>query len=128
MVRHHVAVVRELFVADCAFSVLFNNLPVQEFPHLGWRSEFSIPSGVMWVFYPLDTEPHFPALPRWLPPAAKARPVDRAIFIATQSHVIPPAKSLVVWLVVVNSWRKEDNRGWLDALLEWGYHRAGNRD
>ncbi len=33
VVRHNVVVVRELFVADCAYSVLFGDFALQEFPH-----------------------------------------------------------------------------------------------
>jgi hypothetical protein len=34
MIRDDVAIVRELFMADWAYPVLLNNLPVQQFPHL----------------------------------------------------------------------------------------------
>jgi hypothetical protein len=34
MVWHDVVVIRELFVADGALSVLLDDLPVQQFPHL----------------------------------------------------------------------------------------------
>jgi hypothetical protein len=34
MVRHDVVVVRELFMADCAFPVLLHNLQVQKLSHL----------------------------------------------------------------------------------------------
>ena len=56
MVWDDVAVVRELFVADGAFPVLLDNLPLQEFPHLSWGPEFPISSRVMRVFNPLDTQ------------------------------------------------------------------------
>lgn len=36
MVWNDVVIVRELFMADGAFPVLLNNLPVQEFPHFRW--------------------------------------------------------------------------------------------
>jgi hypothetical protein len=36
VVWHDIVVVCELFVADCAFPVLLDNLSVQQFPHFGW--------------------------------------------------------------------------------------------
>lgn len=33
VIWYNVAVVRELFVADCAYSVLFRDFALQEFPH-----------------------------------------------------------------------------------------------
>jgi hypothetical protein len=47
VVRHYVVAVRELFVADGTFSILFDDLPVQEFPHFCLRPEFPIPPWVM---------------------------------------------------------------------------------
>jgi hypothetical protein len=49
VVWHDIVVVREVFMADCAFPVLLDNLSVQEFPHFCWRPEFSIPPWVMWI-------------------------------------------------------------------------------
>jgi hypothetical protein len=36
MVRNHVVIVRELFVADRADTSFFADLSVQQLPHLGW--------------------------------------------------------------------------------------------
>lgn len=36
VVWNDVVVVRELFVANGASPVLLNDLPIQQFPHLGW--------------------------------------------------------------------------------------------
>jgi hypothetical protein len=36
MVRHDVAIVTELFLADCALSALIYDFPVQQLAHLGW--------------------------------------------------------------------------------------------
>jgi hypothetical protein len=46
-IRHDVVVVRELMVADCAYSVLFGDFPLQEFPHLSGGPEFPIPPRMM---------------------------------------------------------------------------------
>jgi hypothetical protein len=65
VVRHDVVVVRELFVADCTFPVLLDNLPVQQFADLCGRPKFSISPRVMRVFDALDAQPHstfFPSL------------------------------------------------------------------
>jgi len=35
-IRDDVVIVCELLLADRAFSVLLDNLPVEELPHLGW--------------------------------------------------------------------------------------------
>ena len=35
VVRDHVVIIREVFVADGAYPALLENLPVQKFPHLG---------------------------------------------------------------------------------------------
>ncbi len=50
VVWHDVVIVRELYVADRTYPALFDDLPVQEFPHLRWRSEFPISSRVMRVY------------------------------------------------------------------------------
>lgn len=111
MVGHDVVVVREFFMADCAHSFLFDNLPVQEFPHLCWGSQFAIPPWVMRVFYTLDTELHLPFLPNLLPSAAEPRSMDWAVFIPTESHKIAPCHVPRVWLVIVNLLRKVEKRG-----------------
>ncbi len=36
VVWHNVVVIRELFVADCAFPILLGNVAIQQFPHLCW--------------------------------------------------------------------------------------------
>jgi hypothetical protein len=42
VVWDNIVVVRELFVADRAYSILLGDFPPQKFPHFGWGSEFSI--------------------------------------------------------------------------------------
>lgn len=50
VVWHDVVVVRELTMADCAYSVLFRNFPLQKFPHFRGRPEFPISPRVMRIF------------------------------------------------------------------------------
>ena len=47
MVWYNVVLVGELFMADCAYSLLFADLPLQKFLHFGWGSEFSISPRMM---------------------------------------------------------------------------------
>ena len=47
VVWHDVVIVGELFVADCANSLLLADFPLQQFPHFGWGSEFSIAPRMM---------------------------------------------------------------------------------
>lgn len=42
VVRNDVVVIREFFVADCAFPVLLHDLSVQQLPYFCWRPEFPI--------------------------------------------------------------------------------------
>ena len=56
MIRYDVGVVREFFVADCAFSVLFNNLAIEKLPRFRRGPEFSISSWVMRIRDALNTE------------------------------------------------------------------------
>ena len=42
VVWNDIAVVGELFEADCAYSLLFADLPLQKLPHFGGRSDLSI--------------------------------------------------------------------------------------
>ena len=90
VVWHDVVVVGEFLVADWTLPVLLDNLPVQEFPHFRRRSEFPIPSRVMRVFNALDTEAYSAGLSDLFPATAEQRSVDRTVFIATESHGIPP--------------------------------------
>ena len=45
VVGHHVAVIGELSITECAFAVLGNNVPVEELPHLSVGSEFPVSPG-----------------------------------------------------------------------------------
>ena len=56
VIRHDVAVIGELFLANGGFPVLLDNLAVQQFSHLCWRAELSISSWVMRIFDTLNAE------------------------------------------------------------------------
>jgi len=89
VVWHDVVVVRELYVADCTYPVLLNNLPVQEFPHFSGGPEFPISSRVMWIFNALHSEPCQHGFRNEFSTTAGARFVDGAVFVATEPHGIP---------------------------------------
>ena len=57
MFGHNVVVIREGFVADCAFAVLLNDFAVHQLPHFGWRPKLSISPGVVRIFDALNTQP-----------------------------------------------------------------------
>lgn len=61
MVRYDVAVVGELYMAERAFSSLFDNLAVHKLPHLCRRPKLAITAWVMGIFNPLHANPY------WLP-------------------------------------------------------------
>src|ERR1700733_9733489 len=65
-----VIVVSELFVADCAYSLLLGDFPLQKFPHFGWRSEFSIAPRMMRVFNASNTGLYYTNAMRLLAAAA----------------------------------------------------------
>ena len=50
VVWNDIVVVSELFVADCAYSLLLGDFPLQQFPHFGWGAEFSIAPRMMRIF------------------------------------------------------------------------------
>jgi hypothetical protein len=55
VVRHDVVVVGELHIAECAFPALFDNLEVEQPPHLRVGAEFAVSPRMIGVFNPLDT-------------------------------------------------------------------------
>ncbi len=50
MIGHDVAIVRERHLTDGALPVLFDNLAVEQLPHLCFGAEFAISPGVVRVF------------------------------------------------------------------------------
>jgi hypothetical protein len=105
VVWNDVVVVRELFMADCAYSFLLGDLPLQKFPHFSWGSEFSISSRVMRILDALYAYPHYYRLAFFsdrLPSTAEQGSMDGAVFIAAQSHCLTSVVSLnPKWVVKV---------------------------
>ena len=90
VVWDNIVVIRELFLADWADSVLLADLPVEQFPHLSPRSEFPISPWVMWILDALNTQPDQLGFQHEFPATAGNRLVDRTDFVGTESHVSPP--------------------------------------
>ena len=90
VVRGHVVVIREVLVADSANPALLHNLSVQKFPHLGRGSQFPISARVMRIFNSLNSKSDYLRPGKKLPPTAGNRLMDRAQFIATESHGTSP--------------------------------------
>ena len=56
VVGHNFVVIREDCAADRAPPVLLDDLSVQQLPHLGWRTQFAISPGMVWIFDALNTK------------------------------------------------------------------------
>ncbi|MGA9671502.1 MAG: hypothetical protein WBQ94_19995 [Terracidiphilus sp.] len=84
MVRHDVAIIREVGAADAAFSPLDGDFSIEQLPHFRIRAEFAISPWVLGILDSSDAQlsgsscfwDRFPA-------AAGLRTVDRADLIAT---------------------------------------------
>jgi len=87
VIRHHVAVVGQLFIAEGAYALLGDNLPVEKFPHFAVRAEFPVSPGMMRVFDAPNAHLAL-ALFSWdyLSAAAGERMVKRAQLIPVESH------------------------------------------
>ncbi len=79
MVRHDVFVVRELFLADCTFPALVDDLSVKQFPHFCWRPEFPIPSWVMRILNAPYTKLYRTFLTNLISATAEDRSMDSAV-------------------------------------------------
>ncbi len=90
VVGHNLAVIREGYAADCAFPVLHDDFSIQQLPHLGWRAEFAISPGVVWIFDTLNAKLKSAFFPCLLAAAAEQRAVDWTIFVATEFHGSAP--------------------------------------
>jgi hypothetical protein len=86
VVRHNLVVIRERCVADRALPVLFDDLSVQQLPHLGRRPKFAIPPRMVRIFNALNTKLKSAFFPDLLATAAEHRTVDRTAFIPTEFH------------------------------------------
>ena len=87
VVRHDVVVVGELHMAECALLVLFDNLTVEQPPHLRVGAEFPVSPRMIGVFNPLYAQMiHFPDPRDWLPATAGQGSMDGARLIAAKFH------------------------------------------
>ena len=79
--------IREPFLAEGAYAILGDNLPVEELPHFSAGAEFPVSPGMLRVLDPADAHPA-PALFSWdlLSSAAEVGAVDRAELIPAESH------------------------------------------
>jgi hypothetical protein len=94
MVRHDIAVIRELGIADAAFSSLENDLSIEQLSHLSIGAEFTIPSRMNWIFDSADTELSYCLRFRnYFSSAAETRTMDWADLVATESHNASPGYS-----------------------------------
>jgi hypothetical protein len=71
VVRHDVVAVGELYMAECALPILFDNLAIYQPPHLRIGADFPISPRMIGVFDPLHAELIQFSDPRdWLPATA----------------------------------------------------------
>src|ERR1700722_17338175 len=92
VVGDHIVIIRELFVTDGAFSVLLDNLPIQQFPHFSRRSEFPISPRMMRIINASNPRLQSVRIGRLFPATAGNGFVDRAVLIATKPHSTPPRR------------------------------------
>jgi hypothetical protein len=86
MVRYDVAAVGKFIVANGALSSLLHDFSVQQLSHLGWRPQFAISPGMVWIFDALNTKLKSAFFPSLLATAAEQRTMDWAVFIPTEFH------------------------------------------
>jgi hypothetical protein len=92
MVRDHIVIVRELFVADRADTSLFSDLSVEQFSHFGRRPQFPISTGMMRIFDSLHAKSNQSGFGDPVSAAARKRSVDWANFVGAESHDTPPGE------------------------------------
>ena len=76
VVWHDVVIVGELFVADCAYSFLLGDFPLQKFAHFGWGIGVLISPRMMGIFNPLNSTPNPSGFPKKRSVAAGERSMD----------------------------------------------------
>jgi len=86
VVWNDVVVVGELFVADCAYSLLLGDLSLQQFPHFARGSEFPISPRMMRIFNASNSRLKHSHTMRSFSPAAADRFVDGTVFVWTEFH------------------------------------------
>jgi hypothetical protein len=87
MVRHNVAVICELFLAEGAEAILCNDLPIEEIPHFTVGAEFPEPPGMKRIFDAPNTHLAHALFSRdCLSSTAETGAVDRAELVLAESH------------------------------------------
>ena len=89
VVGGNVVIIGELCVADCTFSVLLNDLPVQELAHFAGRPKLAISSWMMRILDSLNSKSYQLGPWKQFAPTAGERSMDWAQLIATESHGAP---------------------------------------
>jgi hypothetical protein len=91
MVRHDVAIIRELSFADATFTALGHDLSIEQLAHFSIGAEFPKPSRMEWIFNSADAELSYCLDFRsYFPSAAETRTMNRADLVATNSHDYSP--------------------------------------
>ena len=87
MVGDDVAVVGECFLAEGAYAILGDDLPVEEFPHFAVGTEFPVSPGMMRIFNAPNAHLALASF-SWdcFSAAAEERTVNRAQLITAESH------------------------------------------
>jgi hypothetical protein len=98
VIGYDVAAIRERHLTNRTLPALFDNFAVEQLPHLCFRAEFAISSGVMRVFDPLHAKTSDAAsLLDRLATTAIQGSVDGAEFLATEFHELSPSACLCGW-------------------------------
>jgi hypothetical protein len=91
VVWDNVAIVCERRLTDGALPVLFHYFSIEQFPHFRFGAKLTVSPGVVRVFDTLHSKPSgFPSLRNRLAAAARERPMNRTVLIATEFHGFPP--------------------------------------
>lgn len=84
-----IVVVGELFVADRAYPALLQDLAVEQLPHLGRGSQFSISPRMVWIIDSLNSQSHHLWFRKKFSTTARTRSVDGTQFVISEFHSIP---------------------------------------
>ena len=91
VIRHDVPIVGERHLANGALSVLLDNFSIKQLPHFRFGAKLAVSSRMVRVFDTLHSEPSdSPSLRNRLAAAARERPMNRTVLIATEFHGFPP--------------------------------------
>lgn len=134
VVGDDVVVISEFFVADRTFSVLLNDLSVQELAHFAGGPEFPVTPWVVRIFNALHAHTYSSGpvlLSHTFSAAAKQRSVYGTIFIATQPHNVYSSREMRIGsgrsVAEIRSRRFSPVSGLVQFLPE-GKHAESGRD